>query len=269
MLRLPKVLLICFVIFTFSSGLGFLDTTLSLFAINTFRLSPSEVGLIFLGFSLAYCLSSPVLDFTATDFTATDFTATDFTVTDFTVTDFTATDFTATDFTVTDFTATDFTVTDFTATDFTVTDFTVTDFTATDFTVTDFTATDFTATDFTATDFTVTDFTATDFTAADFTVTDSCSSFQAVRRYFMVVGGLLMALGFCFMGPAPLFRIPSQLWLTILMLCVNGFGTGMGITPILPEIIAMLYGPLMGGFLTQQLTFEWAATLQGALSALA
>ncbi|KAG7247403.1 hypothetical protein CRUP_021885, partial [Coryphaenoides rupestris] len=35
LLRLPKVLLICFVIFTFSSGLGFLDTTLSLFAINT------------------------------------------------------------------------------------------------------------------------------------------------------------------------------------------------------------------------------------------
>ncbi|KAG7249075.1 hypothetical protein CRUP_021063, partial [Coryphaenoides rupestris] len=79
LLRLPKVLLICFVIFTFSSGLGFLDTTLSLFAINTFRLSPSEVGLIFLGFSLAYCLSSPVLGFFADKFPVSHEQPNDFT----------------------------------------------------------------------------------------------------------------------------------------------------------------------------------------------
>jgi hypothetical protein len=36
-----------------------------------------------------------------------------------------------------------------------------------------------------------------------------------------------------------LFWVPpgSQLWLTIFMLSVNGFGTGIGITPILPEVI--------------------------------
>ncbi|KAJ3613670.1 hypothetical protein NHX12_019916 [Muraenolepis orangiensis] len=188
LLRLPKVLLICFVIFTFSSGLGFLDTTLSLFAMDTFHLTPGRVGLIFLGFSLPYCLSSPLLGFFA-------------------------------------------------------------------------------------------------------------DRFPAVRRWFLVFGGLLMALGFCFLGPAPLFHLPSRLWLTIFMLAVNGFGTGMGITPIFPEIIAsayeqgfedglgtlgmvsglfgacwsmgMLYGPMMGGLLTQHLTFEWAATIQGGLSALA
>ena len=34
-------------------------------------------------------------------------------------------------------------------------------------------------------------------------------------------------------------------------------------------LVRIFYGPLMGGFLTQQLTFEWAATIQGGLSGLA
>uniref|UniRef100_A0A8C5AZ73 Solute carrier family 18 member B1 n=1 Tax=Gadus morhua TaxID=8049 RepID=A0A8C5AZ73_GADMO len=188
LLRLPKVLLLCFFIFTFSSGLGFLDTTLSLFAMDKFHLSPSHVGLIFLAFSLPYCLSSPLLGFFA-------------------------------------------------------------------------------------------------------------DKYPDVRGWFLVSGGLLMALGFCFLGPAPFFHLPSQLWLTIFMLSVNGFGTGIGITPILPEVITsayeqgfvnglgtlgmvsglfgacwsmgMLYGPMMGGLLTQHLTFEWAAFIQGGLSGLA
>lgn len=81
----------CYVIFTLSGGLGFLDATLSLFAINTvteldslwertcpsfcvllivfclplrqFSLSPASVGLIMLGLSLPYCLASPLLGF--------------------------------------------------------------------------------------------------------------------------------------------------------------------------------------------------------------
>ncbi|KAK0145792.1 MFS-type transporter SLC18B1 [Merluccius polli] len=188
LLRLPKVLLICFVVFTFSSGLGFLDTTMSLFAIDAFQLSPSRVGLIFLGFSLPYCLSSPVLGFFS-------------------------------------------------------------------------------------------------------------DKYPAVRPWFLVLGGLLMALSFCFLGPAPFLHISSRLWLLIFMLCVNGFGTGMGITPVFPEIIAsayeqgfqdglstlgmvsglfgacwsigMLYGPMMGGLLTQHLTFQWAATIHGGLAGVA
>ena len=34
-------------------------------------------------------------------------------------------------------------------------------------------------------------------------------------------------------------------------------------------LLRIFYGPMMGGFLTQQLTFVWAATIQGGLSGLA
>ncbi|XP_042356696.1 LOW QUALITY PROTEIN: MFS-type transporter SLC18B1 [Plectropomus leopardus] len=58
-----KIILICFVIFTLSSGLGFLDATLSLFAIKTFGLKTGYVGLIMLGLSLPYCLASPLMGY--------------------------------------------------------------------------------------------------------------------------------------------------------------------------------------------------------------
>ncbi|XP_018587230.1 MFS-type transporter SLC18B1 isoform X3 [Scleropages formosus] len=57
----PKVLLLCFVIFTLSSGLGFIDATLAIFAVAKFNLSAGYVGLLLLGVSLPYCLSSPLL----------------------------------------------------------------------------------------------------------------------------------------------------------------------------------------------------------------
>ena len=44
LLKLPKVLLICFLMFTLSSGLGFLDTTLSLYAIQ--KVNPSVTMLL-------------------------------------------------------------------------------------------------------------------------------------------------------------------------------------------------------------------------------
>ncbi|XP_072221450.1 MFS-type transporter SLC18B1 [Leuresthes tenuis] len=58
-----KIVLICFVIFTLSSGLGFFDATLSLFAMKTFNLSSGYVGLIMLGLSVPYCLASPLLGY--------------------------------------------------------------------------------------------------------------------------------------------------------------------------------------------------------------
>lgn len=87
-----KIVLICFVIFTMSAGLGFLDTTLALYAIdkvaflieplaahiklpsipskmspslccNQFALSPGYVGLIALGLSLSYCIASPLFGY--------------------------------------------------------------------------------------------------------------------------------------------------------------------------------------------------------------
>ncbi|XP_036066725.1 MFS-type transporter SLC18B1 isoform X2 [Oryzias melastigma] len=183
-----KVLLICFVIFTLSSGLGFFDATLSLFAMKTFNLSPGYVGLIMLGLSLPYCLASPLIGY----------------------------------------------------------------------------------------------------------FTDK---YPNSRIGLTVTGGVLTALGFCLLGPAPFLNIPSQLWLLVLMLGIIGFSLGMTAIPTFPEIIVcarergleeglstlgmvsglfgafwstgMFYGPIVGGLISQHLSFEWAATIQGGLGLLA
>lgn len=188
LLAQPKIVLICFVIFTLSSGLGFLDATLSIFAIETFGLSPGYVGLILLGLSLPYCLASPLLGF----------------------------------------------------------------------------------------------------------ITDK---FPATRSWFMVLGGVFTAFGFWMIGPAPVLHVPSQLWLTICMLGLIGFSLGMTAIPTFPEILTcayeqgfseglstlgmvsgmfgavwsmgMFYGPTVGGLITQHLSFEWAAAVQGGLGCLA
>uniref|UniRef100_A0A8B9LRH2 Solute carrier family 18 member B1 n=1 Tax=Astyanax mexicanus TaxID=7994 RepID=A0A8B9LRH2_ASTMX len=55
-----KIMLICFVIFTLSSGIGFLDATLSLFAMDKFSLSTGSVGLLMVGVSLPYGVASPL-----------------------------------------------------------------------------------------------------------------------------------------------------------------------------------------------------------------
>ncbi|KAK5858059.1 hypothetical protein PBY51_011254 [Eleginops maclovinus] len=182
LLTKPKIALICFVIFTLSAGLGFLDAALSLFAIQTFGLSSGYVGLIMLGLSLPYCLASPLLGF----------------------------------------------------------------------------------------------------------FTDK---YPSSRPWLMVIGCSTTALSFCLLGPAPILHIPSQLWLLVLMLAVIGFSLGMTAIPTFPEIISsahglgyeeglstlgmvsglfgaswslgMFYGPIVGGLVTQHLSFEWASVLQG------
>ncbi|KAG7509965.1 MFS-type transporter SLC18B1 [Solea senegalensis] len=182
-----KIVLLCYVIFTLSAGLGFLDATLSLYAIEKYDLSPGYVGLIMLGLSLPYCLASPLMGY----------------------------------------------------------------------------------------------------------FTDK---YPATRSWFMVTGGVTTAIGFCLCGPAPFLQIPSQLWLLVFMLGVIGFSLGMTAIPTFPEIIAcaykegfqeglstlgmvsglfgavwsvgMFYGPIAGGLITQHLSFEWAAVIQGGLALL-
>ncbi|XP_069034807.1 MFS-type transporter SLC18B1 isoform X2 [Lepisosteus oculatus] len=57
----PKIVLICFILFSVSSGLGFLDPTMSLFVLEKFNLPAGYVGLVFLAEALSYALSSPLL----------------------------------------------------------------------------------------------------------------------------------------------------------------------------------------------------------------
>ncbi|XP_077394411.1 MFS-type transporter SLC18B1 [Festucalex cinctus] len=63
LLKNLKIVLLCYVIFTLSSGLGFLDATLSLYAVEQFKLSTGYVGLIMLGLSFPYSLGSPLMGF--------------------------------------------------------------------------------------------------------------------------------------------------------------------------------------------------------------
>ncbi|XP_076784245.1 MFS-type transporter SLC18B1 isoform X5 [Arvicanthis niloticus] len=60
LVTLPKIGLIAFVIISLSSCFGFLDPTLSLFVKEKFSLSTGYVGLVFLGLSLSYTISSPL-----------------------------------------------------------------------------------------------------------------------------------------------------------------------------------------------------------------
>lgn len=61
LMLIPKVTLMCLIIFSISSCIAFLDPTISLFLIEKFKLTPGSVGLVFLGHALAYALSSPFL----------------------------------------------------------------------------------------------------------------------------------------------------------------------------------------------------------------
>ncbi|XP_077477175.1 MFS-type transporter SLC18B1 [Stigmatopora argus] len=63
LLKNVEIILLCYVIFTLSSGLGFLDATLSLYAVEHFQLSTGYVGLIMLGLSFPYSLGSPLMGF--------------------------------------------------------------------------------------------------------------------------------------------------------------------------------------------------------------
>ncbi|XP_027489832.1 MFS-type transporter SLC18B1 isoform X1 [Corapipo altera] len=112
-----------------------------------------------------------------------------------------------------------------------------------------------------------------------------------IRKWLLIAGGLLTALSFFMLGPAPVLHIESQLWMFVLVLVLIGFSIGMSAIPVFPEILQCAYengfeeglsllglvsglfnamwslgafaGPILGGFLNEKLGFEWAAAIQG------
>ncbi|XP_044867072.1 MFS-type transporter SLC18B1-like isoform X6 [Mauremys mutica] len=112
-----------------------------------------------------------------------------------------------------------------------------------------------------------------------------------LRKWLLVFGGLLTALSFFLLGPAPILHIESKLWMFVLTLVLYGFSFGMTCIPLFPEILSCAYengfeqglstlglvsglcgamwslggfvGPTLGGFLNERLGFEWAAAIQG------
>ncbi|XP_072355859.1 MFS-type transporter SLC18B1 isoform X3 [Scyliorhinus torazame] len=63
LIAIPKIALVCLLLCSISSCIGFLDPTVSLFVTEKFDLQPGYVGLVFLGFALSYALSSPLLGY--------------------------------------------------------------------------------------------------------------------------------------------------------------------------------------------------------------
>ncbi|XP_062426882.1 MFS-type transporter SLC18B1 isoform X1 [Rhea pennata] len=112
-----------------------------------------------------------------------------------------------------------------------------------------------------------------------------------VRKWLLVSGGLLTAVCFFMLGPAPVLHIESQLWMFVLVLVLIGFSLGMTAIPVFPEILQCAYengfeeglsllglvsglcsamwslgafiGPTLGGFLYEKLGFEWSSAIQG------
>ncbi|NXO03924.1 S18B1 protein, partial [Rhinopomastus cyanomelas] len=113
----------------------------------------------------------------------------------------------------------------------------------------------------------------------------------SLRKWLLVSGGLMTALCFFMLGPAPVLHIESQLWLFVLVLVLIGFSVGMCVIPLFPEMLqcarengfeeglsllglvsglfnamwslGAFAGPTLGGLLNEKLGFEWASAIQG------
>uniref|UniRef100_A0A8V0XNS8 Solute carrier family 18 member B1 n=1 Tax=Gallus gallus TaxID=9031 RepID=A0A8V0XNS8_CHICK len=152
---LPKVLFLCFTIFSLSACLGFLDPTMSLFILKKFKLPAGYVGLVFLGLALSYSLSSPLLGLLS-------------------------------------------------------------------------------------------------------------DKMPRIRKWLLVSGGLITALCFFLLGPAPVLHIESE----------NGFEEGLSLLGLVSGLFNAMWslgafiGPTLGGFLNEKLGFEWASAIQGGWAVL-
>ncbi|XP_076189746.1 MFS-type transporter SLC18B1 isoform X2 [Aptenodytes patagonicus] len=80
-----------------------------------------------------------------------------------------------------------------------------------------------------------------------------------LRKWLLVSGGLMTALCFFMLGPAPVLHIESE----------NGFEEGLSLLGLVSGLFSAMWslgafaGPTLGGFLNEKLGFEWASAIQG------
>ncbi|KAM4679432.1 MFS-type transporter SLC18B1 isoform 2-T2 [Amazona ochrocephala] len=80
-----------------------------------------------------------------------------------------------------------------------------------------------------------------------------------LRKWLLVSGGLMTALCFFMLGPAPVLHIESE----------NGFEEGLSLLGLVSGLFNAMWslgafaGPTLGGFLNEKLGFEWASAIQG------
>ncbi|OXB72560.1 UNVERIFIED_CONTAM: hypothetical protein H355_000234 [Colinus virginianus] len=80
-----------------------------------------------------------------------------------------------------------------------------------------------------------------------------------LRKWLLVSGGLITALCFFLLGPAPVLHIESE----------NGFEEGLSLLGLVSGLFNAMWslgafiGPTLGGFQNEKLGFEWASAIQG------
>ncbi|POI24293.1 hypothetical protein CIB84_011957, partial [Bambusicola thoracicus] len=85
-----------------------------------------------------------------------------------------------------------------------------------------------------------------------------------LRKWLLVSGGLITALCFFLLGPAPVLHIESE----------NGFEEGLSLLGLVSGLFNAVWslgafiGPTLGGFLNEKLGFEWASAIQGGWAVL-
>nr|XP_009687135.1 PREDICTED: MFS-type transporter SLC18B1 isoform X2 [Struthio camelus australis] len=85
-----------------------------------------------------------------------------------------------------------------------------------------------------------------------------------LRKWLLVSGGLITAVCFFMLGPAPVLHIESD----------NGFEEGLSLLGLVSGLLSAMWslgafvGPTLGGFLYEKLGFEWASAIQGGWSLL-
>ncbi|XP_014668059.1 PREDICTED: MFS-type transporter SLC18B1-like [Priapulus caudatus] len=110
----------------------------------------------------------------------------------------------------------------------------------------------------------------------------------AHAKWFMSAGCVACFIGTIFIGPSPIFNLPSSVWITVMSLCFMGVGVGLQLVPPFKDCLVQaldhgfpdnfetyglvsglfgscfsfgaFFGPSVGGILVQTIGFGWTGT---------